>query len=148
MVLPDPGLVIWCTSPAGKIPRDRSGEGEIVTREALDDLSRKPLLVARPLHEELAMMSIREARLRPEGAERYPGVPVDVWVPAFRAASDSQTRAATGALATQARQRILADEVFEFRGGAPELALRRRARTRWADYPGPVTGTHRTLPAF
>jgi hypothetical protein len=94
------------------------------------------------------MMSIREARLRPEGAERYPGVPVDVWVPAFRAASDSQTRAAAEAPAGQARQRILADEVFEFRGGAPELALRRRARTRWADYPGPVTESPRGLPAF
>ena len=94
------------------------------------------------------MMSIREARLRPEGAERYPGVPVDVWVPAFRAASDSQTRAAAEAPAGQARQRILADEVFEFRGGAPELALRRRARTRWADDPGPVTESSRGLPAF
>jgi hypothetical protein len=93
-------------------------------------------------------MSIREARLLPEGAERYPGVPVGVWIPAFRIASESQTRAATEAPAGQARHRILADEVFEFRGGAPELALRRRARTRRADYPGPVTASARALPAF
>jgi hypothetical protein len=54
-------------------------------------------------------MRIREARLRPEGAERYSGVPVGVCVPAFRTASDSQTRAAAEAPAGQARQRILAD---------------------------------------
>lgn len=94
------------------------------------------------------MTSIRETRLLPEGAERYPGVPVGVWVPAFRIAEECQMRAATGTAAAQAGRRILADEAFEFRGGAPELALRRRARTRWVDYPGPVTASHRALPAY
>jgi hypothetical protein len=92
------------------------------------------------------MMSIREARLRPEGADRYPGVPVGVWVPAFRIAAETQVRA--GAAMAQSRQRLLADEVFEFRGGAPEMALRRRARTRWVDYPAPVGNPRRAIPAY
>ena len=92
------------------------------------------------------MMSIREARLRPEGAERYPGVPVGVWVPAFRIATETQAR--VGAAMGQSSQRLLADEVFEFRGGAPEMALRRRARTRWVDYPAPVASSRRAVPAY
>jgi hypothetical protein len=35
-------------------------------------------------------------------------------------------------------ERPLVDEDFEFRGGVPELSLRRRARTRWSDHPGPL----------
>ncbi|HEX3236192.1 MAG TPA: hypothetical protein VHR41_18515 [Gemmatimonadales bacterium] len=92
------------------------------------------------------MMSIREARLRPEGADRYPGVPVGEWVPAFRIAAEAQALAG-GAMA-QSRQRLLADDVFEFRGGAPEMALRRRARTRWVDYPAPVAASRRAIPSY
>jgi hypothetical protein len=92
--------------------------------------------------------TIREVLLRPEAAERYPGVPVGVWLPASQVAS--QCRSHTGAETSSgpAAGRVLAEEAFEFRGGAPEIALRRRARTRWADHPGPVTASRRGVRQF
>jgi hypothetical protein len=89
------------------------------------------------------MMTIREARLRPEAGDRYPGVTVGVWLPAYQVAGECQARTAAERISSRAVGRVLADEAFDFRGGAPELVLRRRARTRWADYPGPVTASRR-----
>jgi hypothetical protein len=94
------------------------------------------------------MLTIREACLRPEAAKRYPGVAVGVWLPASQIAAERLAQTASERSFADARARALADEAFEFRGGAPEIALRRRARTRWADYPGPVTGSRRAVREF
>ena len=94
------------------------------------------------------MLTIREARLRPEGGERYPGVAVGVWLPASQVGVEYLALTAAEPSSAGAAGRVLADEAFEFRGGAPEIALRRRARTRWADYPGPVTESRRADPGF
>ena len=80
---------------------------------------------------------LREARVRRELADVFPWAPRDAWLPA-------------GALADMAvrytrevpsrHHRALPDDAFEFRGGRPEATLRRRARTRWSDYPPQVPG--------
>ena len=94
------------------------------------------------------MVTIREARLRPEAGHRYPGVAVGVWIPAYRVAVECQARTAAEVTSSRTVGRVLADEAFDFRGGVPELVLRRRARTRSADYPGPVTGSRRAVRGF
>jgi hypothetical protein len=94
-----------------------------------------------------AGLTIREARLRPEATERYPGVAVGKWLPASQVASQCQSGTAAEP-SSVAAGRVLAEEAFEFRGGAPEISLRRRARTRWADHPGPVTASRRAVRPF
>jgi hypothetical protein len=93
-------------------------------------------------------LSVREARLRPEAAERYPGLPVDVWLPASQAAAECLARTAAERSFANPTVRALDDGAFEFQGGVPEIALRRRARTRWTDYPGPVTPNRSTQRGF
>ncbi|HET7423169.1 MAG TPA: hypothetical protein VFJ92_06395 [Gemmatimonadales bacterium] len=68
------------------------------------------------------MSGIREARLRPEASEQYPGAPAGVWLPA-------------GSLASNLRAQRLPEGAFEFRGGRPEAPTRYRIRTRWGDHP-------------
>jgi hypothetical protein len=82
---------------------------------------------------------LREGRVRPEAAHAYPWAPRDEWLPAGELANLAVRH--SGEFPT--RRRALADEVFEFRGGRPELVLRRRARTRWSDHPAQVSGTRR-----
>jgi hypothetical protein len=82
---------------------------------------------------------LREVRLRPQWAAQYPGVPVGVWLPASRLASE--VRRADDDKGGSGR---LPDDAFEFRGGRPELVYRPRARTRWSDHPQPFT-RHRWL---
>ena len=83
---------------------------------------------------------LREARLRPQWAARYPGVPVGVWLPASRLASEVR-RADIAEPDEGGASGRLPDDAFEFRGGRPELVYqaRARARTRWADHPQPFT---------
>jgi hypothetical protein len=73
--------------------------------------------------------SPREARLRPEHAALYPGVPAGLWIPAATLAQQllsgmvSRTR-------TPARidARLMDDAHFEFRGGERSTRPRRDSR--------------------
>jgi hypothetical protein len=80
-------------------------------------------------------LPVREARVRREAASNRPWAPRDVWLPAG-ALADMALRELDPAAG---RQRALPDDAFEFRGGRPEIALRRRARTRRSDHPSQVT---------
>ena len=68
----------------------------------------------------------REARLRPEHATRYPGVRAGVW----ESAAVLCDRVLAGGLLRGSpvgwRDRVLAAEHFEFRGGRPEGMRPRR----------------------
>jgi hypothetical protein len=75
---------------------------------------------------------VREARLRPESASRYPGIPAGVWIPAAELGARllMQHLAAPGPATLGSR--LLDDAHFEFRGG-----FHRRGageyRTRWGE---------------
>ena len=85
---------------------------------------------------------LREARLRPEARARCPWAPAGTWLPASTLAANALSHAVkTGAPEPNAR--ALTDDAFEFRGGPPEVTLRRRARTRWSDHPYPPGLLHR-----
>jgi hypothetical protein len=72
---------------------------------------------------------IREARLRPEYADLYPGVEAGVWLPATSVGQQLLLwHLATAA--TPQGDRLMADEHFEFRGGQlrdPSNGARTRA---------------------
>jgi hypothetical protein len=61
--------------------------------------------------------TIREARLRPEYASLYPGVQPGVWMPASAIGQQLLLWHLT-APATPQGERLMAEEHFEFRGGA------------------------------
>jgi hypothetical protein len=65
-----------------------------------------------------AIASDRQARLRPEHADRHPSIPVSMWTSAVHLAElvASGPRAA-GMCLTGTSLRWLSDEDFEFRGG-------------------------------
>lgn len=65
------------------------------------------------------MHPIREARLRPEFAEFYPGLEPGVWYPAATIAELLVTQARTLSTPQEATARRLGTEHFEFRGGSP-----------------------------
>jgi hypothetical protein len=79
--------------------------------------------------------NIREARLRPEYAELYPGLQPGVW----QAATAIGQQLLLWHLATAATpqgERVMADEHFEFRGGAIRGPSNNGTRTRASDqYP-------------
>jgi hypothetical protein len=89
---------------------------------------------------------LREARLRPQWAEGYPGLHVGVWLPACRVASEVRC-AGFPELNRSGVSGRLPEEAFEFRGGRSELVLRPRARTRWSDHPGPYADLRVLRPA-
>jgi hypothetical protein len=74
----------------------------------------------------LPSISRREARLRPEYADRYPGIEARVWEPAAVLCD----RVLAGGLLRGSpmgwRDRVLRAEHFEFRGGGPEGQRPRR----------------------
>lgn len=72
-------------------------------------------------------MSVREARLRPEFADRYPGMRADLWYLAATVASAVRH----DAIDPPATSRPLPEAHFEFRGRAPERP--HNARTRSSD---------------
>ncbi len=86
--------------------------------------------------------ALREARLRPEAADRIQWAPSGVWLPASTLAAHA-LRHATEA---DPRTRALGDDAFEFRGGRPEAVRRTRVRTRRSDHPGPAHGRLRKFP--
>jgi hypothetical protein len=77
------------------------------------------------------VMTIREARLRPEFADEYPGITPDVWMPATDLAQKLVERAHTRR--REGRYTRTFDPThFEFRGG-PTGVRPRGARTRKTD---------------
>jgi hypothetical protein len=67
----------------------------------------------------VAAMAIREARLRPEWAEFYPGIDTGVWHVAAQLVPLVLRQRIQGQAAWEFARRILIDEHFEFRGGRP-----------------------------
>ena len=82
---------------------------------------------------------LREARLRPEAANRVQWAPTGVWLPASTLAAQALHHAAE----IDPRARARGDDAFEFRGGWPEAARRTQVRTRRSDHPGPGYGRRR-----
>jgi hypothetical protein len=76
--------------------------------------------------------ALRQARLRPEGAERYPTLPVRMWTSAAclaeLVASSPRARSARPGNSTAERTLSVAD--FQFRGGIPSWSRGLFARTR------------------
>jgi hypothetical protein len=76
--------------------------------------------------------NIREARLRPEFADLYPALQAGVWLPATTVGQQLLLWHLAQAV-TPKGERLLADEHFEFRGGAP-VGARNGTRTRAGDH--------------
>jgi hypothetical protein len=64
-------------------------------------------------------MAVREARLRPEWADLYPGIPADVWHVAAELVPQVLRHRLQGERTWEFTRRILVDDHFEFRGGWP-----------------------------
>ena len=62
-------------------------------------------------------MAVREARLRPEWAGLYPGLPVGRWIVAARLVPLVLRHRLQDQPSWEFTRRILVDEHFEFRGG-------------------------------
>jgi hypothetical protein len=77
--------------------------------------------------------NVREARLRPEYADLYPGVEPGVWLPATTVGQQLLLwHLATAA--TPQGERLMGDEHFEFRGGrvrGPTNGTRTRASDQY-----------------
>ena len=76
--------------------------------------------------------TIREARLKPEYASIYPGVPPGVWMPASTIGQQLLLWHLT-APATPQGDRLISEEHFEFRGGNKRVGSWINTRTRPAD---------------
>jgi hypothetical protein len=67
----------------------------------------------------------REAKLKPEFAEIYPGLQAGIWYPAARVAEYFLARLAqVPSATTELADRVLDERHFEFRGGPPAEAER------------------------
>ena len=76
--------------------------------------------------------TIREARLKPEYADLYPGLQPDVWMSASVIGQQLLLWHLT-APATPQGDRLIAEEHFEFRGGSKRVGSWINTRTRPAD---------------
>lgn len=76
--------------------------------------------------------TVRQARLRLEGAERYPTLPVRMWTSASCLAElvASSREARPERPGNGAQQRFLSVADFQFRGGCPDWSRGLFARTR------------------
>ncbi len=75
------------------------------------------------------MMTLhREARLRPEHASEYPGVPAGVWMAAADIGAALLFNHLHSAQPPQLGSRLLDEAHFEFRGGAPRERVEVRSR--------------------
>jgi hypothetical protein len=73
--------------------------------------------------------SVREARLRPEHAATYPGVPAGEWLPAAALARQILTGLVSReGQPPQINARLMNDRHFEFRGGESSPRPRRNSR--------------------
>ena len=61
----------------------------------------------------------REARLRPEFASLYPGIPVDTWLPAADLGATLLMHHLRAPSPPELGNRLLDESHFEFRGGSP-----------------------------
>jgi hypothetical protein len=68
--------------------------------------------------------TLREARLRPEHAERYPGIEPGVWFTAATLAEHLDRRLGREGGDGDAGPRVLSLEHFEFRGGERPIGMR------------------------
>lgn len=78
---------------------------------------------------------IREARLRPEAADRYPGLPSDRWLPATEIGARLLMQHLNTAEPPRLGNRLLDEAHFEFRGGTtrgPATTFRTRHGERAA----------------
>jgi hypothetical protein len=76
-------------------------------------------------------VSIRQAKLRPECAERYPTLPARMWTSATCLVDlVASYRTAPERLGKPSEARTLSEADFEFRGGSPRWWARSCARTR------------------
>jgi hypothetical protein len=93
----------------------------------------KPTTLATPRLSPISGISTlgrREARLRPEYSERYPGVPAGVWEPAATLADCVTAGGLLRMSPVTWRDRALEDEHFEFRGGEEREDERPRREDR------------------
>lgn len=72
----------------------------------------------------MADSGVREARLRPEHAERYPGIEPGVWFTAATLAEHLDRRFGRGEGGADTGLRVLPPDHFEFRGGERPLGVR------------------------
>jgi hypothetical protein len=76
--------------------------------------------------------NIREARLRPQYASLYPALEADIWQPASSIGRQLLLWHLTASIPPEG-ERLMSEEHFEFRGGAPRNGADANARTRHAD---------------
>jgi hypothetical protein len=77
--------------------------------------------------------SVREARLRPDHAELYPGIEPGVWLTAATLAEHLDRRLAREGGGTHIGARVLSPEHFEFRGGERPIGVRAALGRRHGD---------------
>ena len=78
--------------------------------------------------------NIREARLRPQYASLYPALEPGTWQPASAIGRQLLLWHLTASIPPEG-ERLMSEEHFEFRGGAPRNGADANARTRYADRP-------------
>jgi hypothetical protein len=76
----------------------------------------------------------REARLRPQYASLYPALEAGTWQPASAIGRQLLLWHLTASIPPEG-ERLMSEEHFEFRGGAPRNGSEANARTRHADRP-------------
>ena len=81
----------------------------------------------------MAHSTVREARLRPDHAERYPGIEPGVWFTAATLAEHLDRRHARGEGDGGSGPRVLSPEHFEFRGGDRPIGVRTALGRRHGD---------------
>lgn len=87
-------------------------------------MSQFPKLETRQIGDEGASPSVREARLRPDHADLYPGIEPGVWFTAATLAEHLESRRARGAgLEPAGGPRPISSQHFEFRGGERSVGM-------------------------
>jgi hypothetical protein len=76
---------------------------------------------------------LRQARLRPQYRDLYPGIPAGVWEVAANLAERLQRRRAAAGLRPGTGVRPMNDLHFEFRGGWRMGPPHAGGRSRWSD---------------
>jgi hypothetical protein len=87
-------------------------------------MSPSPKLEASQVGDEPRSPSVREARLRPDHADRYPGIEPGVWFTAATLAEHLEARRARGGeVEPSGGPRPLSGQHFEFRGGERPVGM-------------------------
>lgn len=85
------------------------------------------------------MSTRREARLKPEFADLYPGLRPDVWYSAAWLSARQFARTRCGGVASEIAA-ILSDQHFEFRGGRPRRLRESSSGESASELPEPSKG--------